>query len=182
MADTTNWAVPPKQIGVLIFAYPDAMLTIEAARWLWERFPQENIFHCNIPHLERARNLAVREFVQKKMPPQFSHVLFMDRDMRPSEQSDHFMTLDTDLASCRYEVSQPQSWAHSQAFHLGLCRVRRAVFDAVAAPWFVLPMTPDHCTITQCECAYFLTKALAAGFTSANAGWADHKPSQTWGH
>ena len=180
---------PIKDTAVIVFAYPNNMISLEAMAWLWRRFPIEHVFSVNVPHVIRARNSAIKNFVvgnkaqpRLKLPPQITNIILLDNDIKPTDASDAFLALDTDLAACRYETGSPLAWASLDSFHLGLCKIRREVFSAVPAPWFEFGMSADGTDLTCCECASFARKAAAAGFSIGNGGWADHKPSQSWAH
>lgn len=189
MIETSKWTCDPKQTAVIVFAYPNNMITMEAMAWLWKRFPIENVFGVNVPHVIRARNSAIKTYVtgskaqpRMRLGAHITDIVMMDNDIRPSDASDAFLCLDCDLAACRYDTGSQLSWASVDAFHLGLCKIRRDVFARVAAPWFNFDMASDGCELTACECQHFARKAAVAGCTIGNAGWAEHKPSNSWAH
>lgn len=181
MVDRSLWTVNPENTLVLYFSYPDKSLTQEAVRWLVPRFGLDLLREVNIRHVVKARNKAVRELVLKA-PSHVTDVVFMDRDIRPSEFSDHFLTLDSDIAGCGYDLGDQCYWAQPKTFHIGLCRIRRSVFERIEPPWFMQTFQPDGCELDDCECMWLLKKAHAAGFTTSHGGWAEHDCNGSWGH
>lgn len=176
-----KWTVNPKTTLVVRFTYPDNNGSEEGVQWAGFRFPPQNIIRINKLGLEPARNTAVRDICLKS-PAEFTDFIFMDRDVRPCDESDFFLTLDTDLASCMCESRSMLSWANPAAFHLPLSRIRRKVLEAMVGPWFKRPLTADGCSYESCECVYFLKRALELGFTSSHAGWARHDSEGSHGH
>jgi hypothetical protein len=176
MIPPDQWTIDPAATLIVRFTYPERYATDESSAWVSQRFHWGNVIGLNIKGVEPARNRAVRDYILKA-PARFTDVILMDRDVRPNELSDFFLTLDTDLASCTCKSEDPRIWANPRAFHLPLCRVRRKVFETIEAPWFMRPLAPDGCAYQGCECNFFLQKALAAGFTSSHAGWSEHDGS-----
>lgn len=180
--DPKNWTIDPAKTKVFVTTYPSRMLTFELAFWLSMRFPPNNIQIVNIKGVERARNKIVRDYILRTDPNQYTDFIFCDNDIRPTINSDFFLELDTDLAACRYDTNLCQAWANPIAFHMGLARIRRKVFETIPAPWFMNQFTPDGCEYSTCDCLHFLTKATEAGFTSSHAGWAAHDGLSSWAH
>lgn len=183
MIPKSQWTIKPRNTLIIRFSYPDRSMTDEAAHWLYYRFPWKNVVSVNVKGLLPARNKAVANLVLKAAP-HITDVIFMDRDIRPTQFSDPFLCLPHDLAGCKYKTGEHSDlhWHLPSAVHLGLIRIRRKVFEKIAAPWFEMPLTPDGCGFEVCECVDFHMKATRAGFTSAHAGWAEHEPSASWAH
>jgi hypothetical protein len=184
MLPKSQWSIKPSSTFIIRFAYPDRAITDEAAAWLYYRFPWKNMVAVNTRGIIPARNRAVKNIIQK-LPAKYTDIIFMDRDMRPSSLSDPFLTLPHDLACCRYNTGDYSNvhWHLPNAFHLGLCRIRRKVFERMTSgPWFDFVMRNEGCDFEMCECTYFHMNAEKLGFTSAHAGWCDHEPSGSWGH
>lgn len=183
MIPKTQWTIKPRNTMVLVLTHPDRSITVEAAHWLYRRFPFKNVISVNVKGIIPARNQAIASQVLKA-PERFTDFIFMDRDMRPNEMSDQFLCLPHDLACCKYNTGTHTNlhWHIPDAFHLGLCRMRRKVFEKMPAPWFEMPTTPDGTRFKWCECVDFHMKAVKLGFTAAHAGWCEHEPSGSWAH
>jgi hypothetical protein len=161
---------------VLAFAWPDNTITWELARWLFQVFDVGNLYTVVIPGgVVAARNMAVRDLVLKA-PPHITEVLMVDRDMRPCDATMPFLAAQADIVGVEYPTGNPKAWADPAAAHMGLVRVRRQVFEAVAPPWFMFEYSADGSQRVGCECGFFMRKARQAGFTVARAGWCDHQP------
>jgi hypothetical protein len=181
MIEPTRWTINPNDTLVLITAWPKNTITCELASWVAQRFPWGNVISLTIKGMERARNKMVRDYILKA-PAKFQDILILDNDIRPTQDSDFVLTLDTDLASCRYDTGDGRHWANPNAFHMGFARVRRKVFETLPPPWFATPMSADGCEYRTCDCVPFLERALEAGFTSGHAGWSRHDNQGSWGH
>ena len=164
----------PDRIMAVVFTWPDRSLTWEAASWLYNLLPPQNIYSfCGKDH-QTARNQAVRDIILKA-PPEIEHVVLMDRDMRPGPASLPVLQAEGDVVGSLYPIPNMGGWADPHAVHLGLVRVARKVFDVVPPPWFARVYNQEDMTRwAQCECHFFAQKALAAGFSVTRAGWCEH--------
>ena len=166
----------PAKTLMLVASYPDDMHTPELARWaahIGLDLPSQFGTYC-----EQGITVAYNKAVITALQSKYETFIFADRDVRPSFAADPFLTLDADIACCVYPVCEPDAWAKPEAFHTGLWRVRRDVLASLDRPWFRTEYSPDGTVEAKCCCTYFRDKAIAAGFTVAHAGWADHKPWQ----
>lgn len=180
MIHPTKWTVNPENTIVFLFTYPKGYITEECSRWLHHRFPAKSIIPINIQGVEPARNHAVAAAL--KSPERFTDFLFVDNDIRPKDEADFFLTLDTDIASCMAECHDMRSWANPRAFHLPLARVRRKVLESLEPPYFAKPLKADGLSYESCECVYFLKRALEKDFTASHAGWCEHDSAGSHGH
>lgn len=182
-----TWTVTPEETAIYYFAWPDGSMRTETVSWINARFGWSNVQQIVKRDVCCARNSAVCAktpgFVSVlQLPPHITNVIFMDRDVVPTEASDYFLTLDTDIAGCRYRTQNEFGWAAPWAIHLGLCRIKRKVFETLPAPWFQFRYSRTGADTELCECANFVEAARARGFTSAHAGHAIHEPSNSsWG-
>lgn len=183
MIPKTQWTVTPRNTMIVVLTQPDGAMTTEAIQWLYRRFPFKNVATLKLKGLLPARNRSIRDIVLKS-PAHFTDFILMDRDVRPSHLSDPFLCLPQDIAGCKYNTGEHNNlhWHLPDAFHLGLCRIRRKVFETIPAPWFDMPITKDGCAYEYCECVSLHIKAVMAGFTIAHAGWADHESGGSWAH
>jgi len=172
--------IDPTKTRAIVLTWPDRSLTWEAAAWLYNTFPPPNVIALCVRGITEARNTAVRELVLKA-PEKITDFIFMDRDMRPGLATLPFLQADGDIVACEYPLADMRAWADPTALHMGLVRVKRKVFEAVEAPWFLFEYSPDGARRAKCECAYFRDKALAAGFGLVRAGWCDHDPHAVGG-
>jgi len=165
--------IDPTRTRAIVLTWPDHAITWEAAAWLYNILPPENVLALCATDLTAARNLSVRELVLKS-PAEVTDFVFMDRDMRPGPAAMPFLAADADVVGCEYPVPHMETWADPAAIHMGLVRVRRPVFEKIEPPWFAFGHAPDGTSLTHCECAYFANKVKQAGFTIARAGWCGH--------
>lgn len=182
MIPKSQWTIQPRNTLVFVFAYPDNSLTFECDTWLRRRFPWRNIAAVNVKGIIPARNKAVKKFLSTDA--RFTDAIFIDRDMRPGPMADPMLCLPHDIACCRYKTGDSSDihWHLPNAFHLGLSRIRRKVFEKMTAPWFDMPLLKDGTGFELCECTNFHMHAERLGFTSCHAGWAEHEPSNSWAH
>lgn len=183
---------PRQHIAVVAFVWPDDSLTTQAADWLAAHFPRENVLRVlakgpiDVVRSNAALNLCL------KLPDRFTEFLWMDRDMRPDAQgaAEPFLAADGDVVACEYPVHNVRAWAGPDALHLGLVRIKRKVFETLAAerdergqpiPLFAFPRTPDNTRVLGCECAWFAGRVLKAGFKIVRAGWCGHGAPQAVG-
>jgi len=166
-------AIDPRRTRVIVLTWPDHAVTWEAAAWLHNIFPPENVLALCATDLTAARNLSVRELVLKA-PPEFTDFILMDRDMRPGAAAMPFLAAQGDVVGCEYPVPHMETWADPAAIHMGLVRAKRHVFERIAPPWFAFGHAPDGAAVTHCECAYFANKVKQAGFSIVRAGWCGH--------
>jgi hypothetical protein len=180
---------PRKHIAVVVFVWPDDSLTTQAADWLAAHFPRENIFRVlakgpiDVVRANTALNVCL------KMPPHVTEFLWMDRDMRPDPAgaTQPFLEADGDVVACEYPAHNPRAWAQPTALHLGLVRIKRLVFETLAAerdergqpvPLFAFPRAADNTHVLGCECGWFAQRVLKAGLKIVRAGWCGHGTPQ----
>ena len=168
-------AIDPRKTRVIVLTWPDHSITWEAAAWLYNIFPPENVLALCGTDLTAARNLSVRE-IALKAPPEITDFVLMDRDMRPGPAAMPLLAADADVVGCEYPVPHMETWADPAAIHMGLVRVKRHIFERIAPPWFAFGHAADGCGLAHCECAYFQQKVKQAGFTIVRAGWCGHDP------
>ena len=170
-------SMDPRKTRVIVLTWPDHAITWEAAAWLYNIFPPENVLALCATDLTAARNLSVRELVLKA-PPEITDFILMDRDMRPGAATMPFLAAEGDVVGCEYPVPHMETWADPSAIHMGLVRVKRHVFERVNPPWFAFGHSPDGTAVSHCECAYFQQKVKQAGFKVVRAGWCGHDPKR----
>lgn len=180
MIHPTLWKIDPAETLVFLFTYPSGLITEECSRWLHHRFPAKNIYPLNIQGVEPARNHAAS--MALKSPEKFQQFIFIENDIRPKDEADFFLTLETDIACCMTECRDMRSWANPRAFHLPLARISRKVLEAIEPPHFARPLKADGLSYESCECVYFLKKALDKDFTASHAGWCEHDLAGSHGH
>jgi len=169
-----NLAIDPQTTRAIVLTWPDHSLSWEAAAWLYNVFPPENVLGLCMHDLTQARNTAVRELVLKA-PAEITDFVLMDRDMRPNELTWPVLQAEGDLVGCTYPVADMRRWSDPTAIHLGLVRVKRRVFEKLDPPWFQLTYNDDGTRRTNCECRYFCRKVIDAGFSVVRTGWCDHR-------
>ena len=172
-AKRLNLAVRPETTRAVVLTWPDHGLTWEAAAWLYNLLPPENILAFCGRDLVVARNFVVKELCLGA-PPEITDFVLMDRDMRPGAETLPVLQADADVVGCTYPIPHMKGWGDPTAIHMGLVRVRRKVFETVEPPWFLFGYAEDGTRLGQCECAYFRKKVLDAGFTVTRAGWCGH--------
>jgi hypothetical protein len=133
------------------------------------------------PPAQSSANAATAAMALKS-PEKFTDFIFADNDIRPRDEADFFLTLDTDIACCMAECHDMRSWANPRAFHLPLARVRRKVLETIEPPYFAKPLRADGLSYESCECIYFLKRALEKDFTASHAGWCNHDSAGSHGH
>ena len=172
-ASNLNLAIDPAKTRAIVLTWPDHSLTWEAAAWLYNLLPPENVFALRQRDVALARNNAVKELCLKA-PESVTDFLFMDRDMRPGAETMPVLQVPGDVVGCTYPIGHMAGWAAPEAIHMGLVRVSRACLAAIEPPWFAFGYSEDGTAMTGCECAYFVRKVLGAGFVVRRAGWCDH--------
>ncbi len=166
-------AIDPARTRAIVLTWPDHSLTWEAAAWLYNLLPPQNVFALQQRDVALARNNAVKELCLKA-PESITDFLFMDRDMRPGAAALPVLQVPGDVVGATYPIGNMASWAEPEAIHMGLVRVSRSCLAAIEPPWFAFGYSADGTAVTACECAHFARKAREAGFTVRRAGWCDH--------
>lgn len=162
---------------VIVHDAPDNMMATELAQWLAA---------CGLtwrPHNARDRHNdcqtnsgIVKALTQKK----FDHFVFVENDIRPDvPHTKAFWTCEADIVGCRYPVEQDTAWDNPHWIHAGLWRTTRKVLAAIEPPWFAWRFNKLRTKTIGCLCRTFCEKALTAGFTIEQAGYAMHHPRPT---
>lgn len=157
-------------------------ITETARAWLAKRFPAtigDAVCIDESPYIV-ARNLAIRD-VALPRADRFEFALFCDNDVTPTcPSTDAFLRLDADVASCDCRMRFRGAWDSPDAFHTPLWWCRTEVLRRIEAPWFLFRYGPDGCSLRECDCRYFATKVLAAGFSIAHGGHCGHNVEGQW--
>jgi hypothetical protein len=160
-------------------------MTVEAMRWIWTHWkdhPQNVIAHCQKAPVDVVRCKAV-EMYCLKAPPEIEQFIFMDRDMRPGQDSNPVLVTPGDVAACQYPTPRLCDWSDPRALHMGLVRFSRKVVETLAAekdksgnpiPVFFFRRTPTNANLQSCECSWFAGRVMKAGFKIARAGTSGH--------
>ncbi len=173
----------PRHVLAIVQTWPDHSISVELAQWLLSlaKPANEAIFFrgdtlAKHEDVITARNRTVAEHILRS-PKHFTHFLLLDRDIRPDPiKTQPFLDVDAaaPIVVAEHPIPDMSDWGRPNALHLGICRIRREVFAAVAPPWFLFRYSDDGTQLTACECATFAEKAIAAGFPITRAGWAGH--------
>jgi len=163
-----------KHIMAVCLTWPDGKLTSQAAAWLFNRFPPQNIrFACFGPGVDYARNHIVKRIF---LPSNFPKLLMIDNDMRPDARADLIFKAEGDIIGALYDANNPAANADPDVVHLGLVLIRREVFLEIEPPWFEMNYDKEKARIISCECASFCRKAKEKGFKITKAGYCPHTP------
>lgn len=174
----------------VLFAVPDGLWSRQQMRWADRHFDPERIKTFDgrdasgklVRDMIANRNRMVRDMLIA-LPPSVTEIVYMDHDITPlDEHSDRVFDVDADIVGCRYPTSNTNAWSAPDIFHNGFVRIKRRVLETLKPPWFTLPYTDDGCALRSCECIGLRDRALAAGFTVANTGHAEHRGDQSWMH
>jgi hypothetical protein len=130
-----DYKFDPGKTRVIVLTWPDAAMTVEAMRWIWTHWknhPQNIIAHCQKAPVDVVRCKAV-EMYCLKAPPEIEQFIFMDRDMRPGQDSNPVLVTPGDVAACQYPTPRLCDWSDPRALHMGLVRFSRKVIETLAA-------------------------------------------------
>lgn len=126
-----------------------------------------------------ARNTAVRESALGSHRT-YEHFVFIDRDVRPTEATAKFLELNADIKCCQVPMDHVLAWVWPDSFHEALWCTSRKVLESIEPPWFMQRYNDEGTEMEGCICQSFREKALAAGFTIAHGGWAEHDRDGSW--
>ena len=168
----------------LVTAWPDQRWPVELMLWIERLTHGKNMpadYRESIKKQDRtcARNTCIKKCALGS-DPRYEWFVFADSDVRPDERSDAFLALEADIKACQVPMRSDTAWSLPNSFHESLWCTSRRVLEAIEAPWFMQGYTDDGCNLTGCICRSFQRKALAAGFTIAHGGWAEHDLDGSW--
>lgn len=154
---------------------PNMMMSRELAVWFAEMDVWGQIEFIDA----RQRNEACQAnaAILHALATSHDHFVFCESDIRPHRRQMHkFWTAKADVVGANYPTENVQAWSDPNVIHAGLWRTSRHVLEAIAAPWFAWEYDEGMTHCTKCLCRVFSEKAIAAGFSVAVAGQADHRP------
>lgn len=166
-----------------VTAWPDQKWPVEVM-WFIEQATKGLSVHPdyrnNVVVRDRtcARNTAIQRALSS--PADFGWFIFIDNDVRPGMRSMRFLDLGADVNSCEVPMRTATAWSWPDAFHDPMWSISRAVLEAIDPPWFMQPYNQDSTRMEGCICKSFQKKVLAAGFTIAHGGWAEHDQDASW--
>jgi len=125
-----------------------------------------------------ARNTAIRRALNS--PDHFRSFIFIDNDVRPGPKSLRFLELEADVICCEVPMRTDPAWSWPNSYHDSFWCTSRKVLEAIQPPWFMQQYSEDGTRMIGCICKSFQKKVLAAGFSIAHGGWAEHDRDASW--
>lgn len=125
-----------------------------------------------------ARNTAVIKAIQSDK--HFEHFVFLDRDVRPGKHTDAFLHLSADVKSCQVPMREVTAWSQPTSFHEAIWSTSRAVLESLKPPYFMMRYNETGTKALGCLCLSFREQVLAAGYSIAHGGWAEHDRDESW--
>lgn len=156
-----TWDAIPQRCGMVQF---------NTIPYLEDRgIPRANIHSVCLRWIPVARNWAIKNV---GLTSGKRHIVMIDNDMPIDGKANPFWEATDDVVVCM--AGTAERWSFANAFHSGMFRADRRVFEDIEPPWFDLPASADGTVQTDCTCGYFRDKAVAASFSITHAGWCAH--------
>ena len=117
-----TWNIPIEEVKVVVFSYPNHMISAELSIWLGERFyaqpsplPDSIVYSSIQGELTCVRNeVIMREVIRSDN--RFKWFLFADNDVRPDAHADEIFRLNTDVRAVRSQHDNPRCWASCETW------------------------------------------------------------------
>lgn len=189
-----NWTIDPEKTAIVVYNYPHGMENSNLSDWFLFNFrvlhyrkepfhePNGKITRINASDIICARNKAFNYAVNSL--GHFEWVIFSDNDVIPNNESTlEMFKLTTDIKCCKIDREGPYSWPEPISFHDCLWCIKIKDLARVPEPRYETPEYNETFTaINNCSCTTFRDKALKAGLTIGNAGYAQHREGSSQGH
>lgn len=168
----------------IVTAWPDNRWPVEIIHWIEKTTKGtecrlDNRTSIRVKNIVCARNWAVQNGALGSNQ-HFNQFVFIDRDVRPTEDTIAFLELKTDVKCCQVQQRVKTAYSNTDSFHESIWSTSRKVLESIKPPWFMHKYNAAGTEMIGCICQSFRTKVLELGFTISHGGYAEHDRDGSW--